>query len=440
MSRSSLAALLSLLLGCQLQRDDQLAGTWRNVDDGALLSIAPEYSFSYEISAVSGAHLTGEVEWEPFDSFRLRFDAQSLQTKTGGVSFDKPSVLCAFCRRDLAEIRCGRAVEGKARNCHFVRTEPEKPLPPLPPVTTVIAGGVYGATLSDGQLYWQDGQGVVRKKTLSDGSTIELAQVSPSQNLNYGAALQIGPIVAGTYVYWALNRGNGGVYRVPLAGGASPDTLTSGVRFPDTLAVNASTAVWSEWPSGGQVIRAVSLSGGTPVTLASTAKSEQHSVWELAVDDTRAYWALLGDSALFSVPLDGSAGATTVAPAPVRNLVRAGDALYWTSEKDVWTLTLPGGSPQLAASISPLDTVSVLSFGIIGLLVEPEAFYLAFRGDVKVKPFVQRFDRATGRSEIVTRDIYYLRRFVGVDSARIYWLEAETLKSGGPVRAVEKKH
>jgi hypothetical protein len=404
MKRFATALCASVVLcGCQLEKDDALAGAWRNVDDGALLVIADDDAFRYETRPPR----TGIIELEPFDTFRLR---------EGEIS-SKGYVLCAFCRRDGDEIACARpltASDGSqpARECRFRRSAADAPLAKVVSVTT---GAVLGASLADDTLYWQDGAGNVRKKRLSDGAETSLAQ-APAPALSSDRAL--GPIASATHVYWANNRANGGIYRAPTAGGTL-ETLASGASYPHTVAINASTVAWSVNPG---TIRAAPLAGGNAVTVANTS---QHVDW-LEVDETRAYWSSVSD--VFSAPLDGSGAVTTFAPGPATNLFRRDTTLYWTRNDEVWSAELPGGTPARVVSAPEVASAGAL-------FVDLDAFYLAYWPKNVPRQTIQRIDRTTGQSTRFVDGESYVR-FAGADAKRIYWWRGASSPSG--ILAAEK--
>lgn len=141
-------------------------------------------------------------------------------------------------------------------------------------------------------------------------------------------------------------------------------TLASGQGSPGTVVVDATTAYWtatdvSRW---NDVVMAVPLGGGTPVTLVS---SDDTGISDIAIDATTLYWLTAHgqDGTVMKAPLNGGPP-TTLATGQYGPHAMAldADSVYWTNNGKVSTTTsayvdgsvmkvpLAGGAPTTLAS------------------------------------------------------------------------------------------
>ncbi|MHB8417808.1 MAG: hypothetical protein ACYDCL_07015 [Myxococcales bacterium] len=225
--------------------------------------------------------------------------------------------------------------------------------------------------------------------------------------------------VDSTSVYW-VNTGDGTVKKVGLSGG-TPVTLASSQGSPWGIAVDSSSVYWTDL-SGGTVMK-VGLSGGTPVALASS----QSKPMGIAVDGTNVYWTNDGPQVdtgtVMEVPL---AGGTPVALASGQNgpygIAVDGSSVYWTNYSDgsVMKVGLSGGTPVLLAS-GPN--------GASGIAIDGTSVYWATQGALMKVAL-------SGGTPVTLASVASPSNFIAVDGTSVYWGNIATGSNVDSVMAV----
>ena len=180
------------------------------------------------------------------------------------------------------------------------------------------------------------------------------------------ASAQGGPwdvAVDATSAYWT-NNASGTVMKAPLAGGA-PTTLATGQDAPSSITIDSENVYWTTSGDGtedtfGGVMK-VPLGGGTPTTLALGAP-DLCAVRGIAVDRTYVYW---GDcSLLMSIPLSGGTPTSlaSVNAADNRARDRRNERLLGREHdraRTVGKIPLGGGTPVFLGEGDPHGGIAV---------------------------------------------------------------------------------
>jgi hypothetical protein len=207
-----------------------------------------------------------------------------------------------------------------------------------PTVLTERGGSVYGSIeLADGTLYWIDNTGLL-SMPVEGGTVTTLAHPATSTvDLPVFA-------VRGDSVYWADDEG--GVWKVPVAGGDAVKLASNPGTAAGAIAVDDSNVYWAalspEARSDSGTIRPgaimkVPVAGGSVTTLVAGQESPD----SLLLTPTDLYYANGGGygvdapggpGAVLTLPLSGGSpsvlSSDEVSPA---SLERAGDSLYWAT-------------------------------------------------------------------------------------------------------------
>ena len=140
------------------------------------------------------------------------------------------------------------------------------------------------------------------------------------------------------HLYWTT----GSTINEANLNGSSPQTLVSGQRGVEALAVDASHLYWTNTVNG--TIDEASLDGSNPQVIVSGVLS--HGV---AVDAGHLYWTAVGEGVIYEASLDGTNPQAIVSDQSDPWGV-AGDAshLYWTNPRagTVWEASLDGSNAQ----------------------------------------------------------------------------------------------
>jgi hypothetical protein len=215
--------------------------------------------------------------------------------------------------------------------------------------TSVLAtAGAIGAfALDSSALYYvNDGSNpntVVARVSLADGSTTILGSTAV---VGGGSSIAIDA----TSVYWT--GGLGGVWKVPIVGG-TPVVVSSG-GSPSNITVDTARLYWTD---GGSVL-SMALADGTPVALAAGQNGPSY----LVVDATNAYWANTGDGTIIKVSLSGGSPVTLASgyallasQAPYKTgssglTISSGSVAWMTADGSVYSVPKNGGPTVFLAS------------------------------------------------------------------------------------------
>jgi hypothetical protein len=232
------------------------------------------------------------------------------------------------------------------------------PPPVLPPGYTqgswLPAGGI-AVTPSAVIFANSAGPYQVNSVPLTGGTVTTLASVPTTAGEGLNTIRNLS--VAGTNVYW-LDPTNATLDSVPLAGGAVT-TLVSGIDVPNqspvALAVNATTALWSEAGAyggcclvvGAGMLKQVALSGGTVKVVASGLDAPT----AVAANDTTVAWTEAWRVA--AAPIAGGAPVTVASgiASDMARITTDGTTIYVLDGDYIKTLPVAGGTVgKLAAA------------------------------------------------------------------------------------------
>ncbi|PKN11908.1 MAG: hypothetical protein CVU69_09855 [Deltaproteobacteria bacterium HGW-Deltaproteobacteria-4] len=164
------------------------------------------------------------------------------------------------------------------------------------------------------------------KKVSTDGSGLE--------TVVYGGE-EISVIASdGTYLYWIQRTG--GLYRVPVTGGAS--LLLSGTPMFSEIGPIRVAGGFVFWLENGPTIKKVPIAGGMPILVTFGA-----TLSDFVTDGGHLYLAQL-DGAISRVPATGGAGTTLIQRnySTGRQLFLSEGYLYWIDEFDVGRIASNG--------------------------------------------------------------------------------------------------
>jgi hypothetical protein len=179
-------------------------------------------------------------------------------------------------------------------------------------------------------IYWTNSGsstagGDVMSAPLCGGTPVTIAppvMLGPTTEANPSAL-----VANASSVFWIVTNGNGYILSAPIGGG-STSTLATDQYAPFALAIDASNVYWLEDGSidgGSGAVVKVSLTGGTPTTL---ARPEFPS--DIAVDTDNVYFS--ANNGVFSVPIAG--GATTT----IAGLTDGADGIAVDAANVYWTI------------------------------------------------------------------------------------------------------
>lgn len=204
------------------------------------------------------------------------------------------------------------------------------------PVTLGVKGLPVATTATDVFVVTGAGSGAVFglvRVPLDGGAPTPLVQ--NSERISSAA-------VDGGNVYYSVSCGNppctstGGIYRVPISGGARV-TLVSGPGFaPDFLVVDDTDVYWGSvepgnTPAPGTLIGKVAKTGGSPVAFASGSPGV--FLRALAVDQDAVYWSQQPPNAVMRKPKAGGPPVAVVMPSDTRApLVLDASSVYWVDD------------------------------------------------------------------------------------------------------------
>jgi hypothetical protein len=165
--------------------------------------------------------------------------------------------------------------------------------------TTVLASNQsepYGFAVDATRAYWATSANTVVSVPLSGGAASVLFTAPPDSLVADALAVD----ATSLYFVTSLQKdASGSLVKMPLGGGA-PAPIMSFVHggAPNKLALDGGTLFWTDYasyPLG--TVKMMSVSGGTPVTLAS---GQDHPYW-VAVSPTAVFWSSMGDGTIMKV-------------------------------------------------------------------------------------------------------------------------------------------
>ena len=221
-------------------------------------------------------------------------------------------------------------------------------------ITSAATGGTPDQILEVGStLYWTTTGGLKVMQVANTGGT-GTTFVGPESASPTGLATD------GTSLWWSLDTGAGSVRTATLASGVA-STKVSGAAIvnPKRVAITGSYIVVADAGTSGTngSIYRTDLNGANQTPLATGLAP----TWGLCVDATHAYFTTNLDNKVFSVPLDASAGATTLSSTEAYpwDIVCDGSDLYWANSGNgqVRKMAKTGGAVTTVAQGADLSGV-----------------------------------------------------------------------------------
>jgi len=224
-----------------------------------------------------------------------------------------------------------------------------------------LEGPIWALAVNGTSVYFTNGRAASTSVSIE---SMPLAGGAPTTLIS-GQSAQVLALDSAN-MYWT-NQGtgtNGTVMKMPLDGG-SPTTLASGQAYPNTIAVDATSAYWTNaYEFTGSIntmvssVMRVSLNAGaTPVMLAS----DQYLVHAIVSDGTSAFW-VTEYGTVVREPVAG--GPTTVfASGQDQPIAVALDAtnVYWANQGtgrsgSIGTVPQAGGATVLLYQSEEIDS------------------------------------------------------------------------------------
>jgi hypothetical protein len=210
------------------------------------------------------------------------------------------------------------------------------------------------------------------------------------------------------------------VMKVPLSGG-TPVTLASS-QLPGTIAVDGTSVYWSASDptfNGWDIVK-VGLSGGTPLVLVSGLREP---AWEIFVDSTNVYWTLFNVETISKVGLSGGTPMTIATGVSAFASAIDSTSIYWTEHAtgSVQKVGLYGGDPV---------TLALLQVPSLGIAVDSAAVYWTVQNEHNwdgcdtaacQTGLLQKTGLAAGT--VVTLASGPSPRAIAVDSTSVYWTD-----------------
>ncbi len=224
-----------------------------------------------------------------------------------------------------------------------------------------VLSGFYpsGIALANGRIYfgtWDYQSAFFETVPIGGGAVTTLAS-----GLTYPSRLTID--AQGQNAYWEAYD-QGPILKQSLTGGG-PQTLAP-TPDPAGLAINATTAFWTDLMTAGGGVFAVSLNGGSVATLASGLGTGRNGPWAITADASNVYWAAGGfnDQYIVKQSVNGGGLATLISgQASIQKILLDGNDLYWipasvASSYFVGRIPIAGGTPVTLATLSQGDPLN----------------------------------------------------------------------------------
>jgi hypothetical protein len=210
-----------------------------------------------------------------------------------------------------------------------------------------------------------------------------------------------GIAVDATNVYWSSTGFQGGVWKLPLAGGTATAVWSDSNKSFGLMALNNGMLYSAVTASG---VWAVATSGGTGFLVESDTR-----VNSVAADSGHLYWGSNSSILAISFPSDmGLATAFSTCSGTCTGLASDGTVLLSNGTLGLQQFSLPSG---------PSSSVSS-GFAGIGVAIDANHYYLADGSEIMA------FDRSTSNQQILASGSNV--RGVAVDSQAIYFTDSST--------------
>jgi len=311
-------------------------------------------------------------------------------------------------------------------------------LPPVPPGFTPASWlPTGGIALTTGEIVFAvSGNSAYDLKSIpkGGGAITNLATVATPVAFETDTVLDI--TVAGSNIVW-LDIGNAELKALPVAGGAVT-SLQGGMVNPGGLAVNTTSAYWTESGAysgcclvmGAGSVRRIPLSGGA----AATTVASLDKPGAIAADDTNIVWSEVWR--IGKAPISGGA-AVTVVSGIAENMARIAISqsnVYILDGEYIKAVPLTGGSVEKVVG-SAGTAIADFSVQAGDITADIDHIFWTTK-DVAGAPVVRQLTLAGGGPVVIANEANFVNpqdcywRIAVVDQA-IYWSEGSTTHGVG---------